>query len=696
MLFTLYLLLQAVVATQHHAHHPVHRSYEEMEAHIEKTRAVLQKRADKITITGAGGNGSYPRLEIRDLQQNADQWNLYLLAMESFKAKPRNDPMSFYQIAGKTRSRKPSQLLLTGIGVHGRPFVPWNDQPLLNPAGNCPHAHPLFGSWHRPYLAIYEQALYLNAAEVVESFPANEQEKWRTVLTTLRMPYFDWALNVVPAVPTSIRDQTVTVTKPNGTVQIPNPLYSYKFGDVLPQEFGPGPVNSYPETLRRPVGTTSNNDEMNTMFGQSAVSWRQRLFALFASKGDWGRVSTSAYGVRTQRQNTDSFESVHDEIHGTVGGTDGHMTFLDVSAYDPLFWLHHTNIDRYLAMHQILTNKTWVAPGRINHPMAQWNEGEMKDENSPLKPFTKNANGDYFTSMDIRETRVLGYFYPETEQRTEQQVALAVNRLYGQGEKVGVIIKRSDNTTKVYPGRPFKEGDYDTVMSVVGSKYLMDGSYSVHCYLGNKPGNSSAPSSNSTAPLPTANSTMPFPTANSTMPTTGNDTSCGYGPGYVGSHTFLGSQMAGDKKNPVMIEGAIPLTAALQEAQEKGDLKSLCPEDVTPYLEKNLHYQVIGPDGKELCAEDIENFHVQVKSCPVTPSTGNGELPSFGDYKEVPVPQLPASKPWKYEPGPYALMSETSPVSTQNAPWSEPGYCKVEQTIVYVDQEGKELYREKA
>ena len=101
MLFTLFVLLQAVVASKHHVHHPAHRSPEAMEAHLQETRAILESRANNVAIKGPSDNAQYPRLEIRDLQKKADQWNLYLLAMERFKAKPKNDRMSWYQLAGK-------------------------------------------------------------------------------------------------------------------------------------------------------------------------------------------------------------------------------------------------------------------------------------------------------------------------------------------------------------------------------------------------------------------------------------------------------------------------------------------------------------------------------------------------------------------------------------------------------------------
>ena len=42
-----------------------------------------------------------PRLEIRDLQKNHDQWNLYLLALSWMQYTAQDSPFSWYQIAGR-------------------------------------------------------------------------------------------------------------------------------------------------------------------------------------------------------------------------------------------------------------------------------------------------------------------------------------------------------------------------------------------------------------------------------------------------------------------------------------------------------------------------------------------------------------------------------------------------------------------
>ncbi|KAF1973430.1 Di-copper centre-containing protein [Bimuria novae-zelandiae CBS 107.79] len=672
MLLAVFVLLQVTVAFSHNGHmHPAHRSPAAMDSHLEDTRSMLVERAGNVQVKGAP-DGQFPRLEIRELKKNADQWNLFLLAMERFQNKPKNDPMSYYQIAG----------------IHGRPYLQWNGAGMKHTGGYCPHGQNTFGSWHRPYLSVYEQAVYLNAQEVVASFPRNQQGRWQSALRGLRIPYFDWAAEPPrgePAVPTSIRDQTVSVIKPQGRVTIRNPLYSYSWGNSLPSEMGWGPSNGYPTTLRRPVSNRSDNYGVNAIFGQARVGWRQRVFALFASGQPWGRASTAAFGVKTIRSNADSFESIHDDIHGQVGGVDGHMAYLDVAAFDPFFWLHHTNIDRLLTMYQMVVPNTYVIPGRVNRDMAQWDAGQLTDANTPLVPFLKNSRSAY-SSNDVKETRVLGYYYPETASRSRQEVIRAVNRLYGQGERP--MWKRDgEDAAPIYPGRPFKAGDYDTVLSVVGDKFGMPGSYQVHCFLGAQPSNGTAPSH-----LPTGMINGTAPTVKPINGTTGNGTSnfeYGFDSTYVGSHTFLGGSVAGSGNGtaPTLVEGSIPITAALQEKEANGELASLHPDHVEPYIKENLSYKIVGPNGQEFAPEDIPNFHVQVKSCEVQPSASEDELPEYKDYIELPRAQLPASQPWTYTPGPLDTTPDTPAVSDE-------GYCVSKQTIRYVDPDGNFLYEE--
>jgi tyrosinase len=69
---------------------------------------------------------------------------------------------------------------------------------------------------------------------------------------------------------------------------------------------------------------------------------KQRLYTLFTSYTNFMNVSNEAWIATAGPGSYDSLESVHDQIHGTVGGPNfGDMSIIDVSAFDPVFWLHH-------------------------------------------------------------------------------------------------------------------------------------------------------------------------------------------------------------------------------------------------------------------------------------------------------------------------------------------------------------------
>ncbi|KIX01574.1 uncharacterized protein Z518_09300 [Rhinocladiella mackenziei CBS 650.93] len=54
-------------------------------------------------------------------------------------------------------------------------------------------------------------------------------------------------------------------------------------------------------------------------------------------------------------------EAIHNNIHHSVGGF-GHMQFPEVASCDPVFWLHHANVDRLFAMWQKLNPDSYVDP----------------------------------------------------------------------------------------------------------------------------------------------------------------------------------------------------------------------------------------------------------------------------------------------------------------------------------------------
>ena len=69
---------------------------------------------------------------------------------------------------------------------------------------------------------------------------------------------------------------------------------------------------------------------------------RQRIYTMLSSVGDFGIVGTPSWTPSGNPGSYDSFEAVHDNIHGLVGGENyGNMAVVVASAFDPVFWFHH-------------------------------------------------------------------------------------------------------------------------------------------------------------------------------------------------------------------------------------------------------------------------------------------------------------------------------------------------------------------
>ena len=113
--------------------------------------------------------------------------------------------------------------------------------------GYCMHSSILFPTWHRPYLALYEQVLSGLVNEIALQWPAGSaRNKYSAAAANFRIPYWDWA--AVPpdgesALPVSVGgSSTVTVSGPNGPQVIANPLFSYQFKATNSSDLPDSPV----------------------------------------------------------------------------------------------------------------------------------------------------------------------------------------------------------------------------------------------------------------------------------------------------------------------------------------------------------------------------------------------------------------------------------------------------------------------
>lgn len=304
---------------------------------------LLEERQSSFTlVTGVQQGGVQPRLEVRQMYNTKpDQWNVFLLGMQRMQRQAQNNKLSFYQIAG----------------IHGVPNIPW-DGVTQNPAsggavGYCTHSSVLFPAWHRPYLALFEQALYDNVQAVVATFPAGPQrDRYAAAAQTFRLPYWDWAAappSGLPTFPLIVSSKYATVNTPGGVRTIINPLFRHDFNPLVPSDMLYQPWTNWPVTLRWPTNNgsvglppaSSQNNLAQNAIENSRLNRRDAIYSMFTLCSDYLEFSNDQAASSSQGCHT-SLESIHNQVHSLVGGSNnGHMTWLWWGALDPVFFLHH-------------------------------------------------------------------------------------------------------------------------------------------------------------------------------------------------------------------------------------------------------------------------------------------------------------------------------------------------------------------
>ncbi|RPB05865.1 Di-copper centre-containing protein [Choiromyces venosus 120613-1] len=622
-----------------------------------------------ITGISEGVNGpAVPlRQEIRALQStNPDMFNLYILGLQRMQSLPKADRLSWFQIAG----------------IHGRPYAAWdNVRGNGNASGYCTHSSILFLTWHRPYLALFEQSLFENVKAAVAAFPAGPiKDKFTRLAPSFRMPYWDWAADArVPDV--VLNQETIEVETATGRQIIRNPLYSYNFGSINRAEFPENRYNTWLNTVRYPnlrninptdkgnpaqVAAQMRQIEKLPNPGTNGLNLRDRVYALLSRNNyqNFAFFSNDGWNNNGNPDDYDSLESVHNTIHGTIGGG-GHMSTPAYAGFDPIFWLHHTNVDRIFAIWQVLNPNSYVVDQRARYSTFWSQANGTEGPTTTLLPFHQN-NSTYWTSLTCRNLKTFGSTYPELidwgvvgPDQVRVNVQRAVQTLYGRTAPVNRILGEAPGAigastftggpgaavTVGGPGIPQTDGPgdektegyvpaqssygqgeqqpiqaentgyldlikdgtvYEYFCNVRADKYAAGGSFNVHIFLGEF-------NSDATQRAYDDNLVGTFSIFANDPETTGCE------------------KCQNEAEDGLIVTGSIPLTGALLDRIP--ELNSLEPENVIPYLQSKLHWRCNRPDDTPIPREEIPSLKVGVASVPVEVPSPDHLLPKYGEWQ---------------------------------------------------------------
>ncbi|OBS26116.1 hypothetical protein FPOA_00059 [Fusarium poae] len=405
-------------------------------------------------VLGLSGFNVHQRLDIDVmLTEQPDTFNLFLIALMELQGMDDlpwqgQIPDGFSFKDGKQPDLKMSWFQVAGI--HGLPSGPWDAE---GTGGSyCKHGESTFGTWHRPYLAMMEQTLFRQVANVAKRFsesniPSGQKTKYLAAAQQFRLPYWDYfrprgSKVTFPGV-TNPKHGTTTApydwsapqifTLPevmvrrlpdNKLVPMPNPFFQYQFNSeqfqYLTREGYPATLANIKKTIRYGGSDEAATEAMNIQLNSVREGRVGICLSLIEDQvyRNFRMFSTNAVDNNTEEQPAEkleqpsgSIEDLHNNYHGTIGG-EGHMSKIKTAAFDPIFWIHHCQVDRLFAIWQAANgDKHWF------NELEPKNQGMGKDS---LKPFRKwplvdksDAENRYWNSDQARYTTDLGYTYPE-------------------------------------------------------------------------------------------------------------------------------------------------------------------------------------------------------------------------------------------------------------------------------------------
>ncbi|WPH00686.1 tyrosinase precursor, Monophenol monooxygenase [Acrodontium crateriforme] len=584
--------------------------------------SLLTAVSSRVITTGAGSyNNVHTRYEIRDLANNHPKWwQLYLQALIEFQNMDPNDMQSYYQIAG----------------IHGEPHANWDGftpcdhcnaagNPYL--AGYCDHDSILFPGWHRAYVALYEQQIVSHAQSIAARYTGSDAAAWRNAASTLRVPFWDWAANPRDSgeyAPHFLRVDTFNIQTPTGTQTIKNPLKLYKIprpADMLYTYF-----NTWQYTVRQPLSDggsnnayTDNENDFEYWQSQNQGQLKSQLYHILTQCDTFKDIASMDSPKSTQCG--DSIERIHNSIHGLVGGSNngyqGHMSSPPVAAFDPVFFLHHANVDRILALWQSLhpvNNAPNNLAGSDNARGDNWrfSTGDYQDQNTYLDPFRRYDPGTTtyssvrWTSDAVQNWRVFGYDYPEYtfSDGGYNAIMTAVNNLYGPSGS-GVVKRGAPNNLTQYSNG----SQVQYMANVQYPSHALGGSYKIFFFNGE--------------------------------PEQEDPSSWIKDPGYVSFlSTFSSPGM--NMTQDYLTSAQIPLTDHLTSKHYEGDLSDLHIGSVSKYLANNFVWRIQAPDGTSLNPEDLKGLQIGVLATSMQPLVSLSTMPVLSEY--VPLPNITHGK----------------------------------------------------
>lgn len=130
------------------------------------------------------------------------------------------------------------------------------------------------------------------------------------------------------------------------------PGLSYMFGLGTWKEFSNHTTGPRDQGLKMGVSLEGVHDQVCT----ARLGLAGQPHTPVAVLSGWSRFGTFAivsYRSGSNEPQGLAYDCLHIQVHVNIGGGGGHMMYTEVAGFDPIFFLHHANVDRLLALWQV-------------------------------------------------------------------------------------------------------------------------------------------------------------------------------------------------------------------------------------------------------------------------------------------------------------------------------------------------------
>ncbi|KAF3015587.1 hypothetical protein E8E14_008401 [Neopestalotiopsis sp. 37M] len=551
------------------------------------------------------------------------------------------------------------------------------------PEGKSPGLRREFSKWSTDPEAEIQVSLFIRAMQKFQDTPHTERlsyfqvADWEDAREHWRLPYWDWALpDNEGQEPALFKTEEIRIRGPatmNSGLSwktVPNPLYRFQLkvgGALMPMGGLEAPFKvedvldengnvDFPSaqcsgTSRHGIEKVSKTswsglDGVNNSVEVAKAIHSERVQGLTISDMVYRLLSdskepqswfdfatTAAHRVprQTSWENWISLESIHNNLHDLIGGSTtngltpggiGHMSQVQVAAFDPIFYMHHANIDRLTAIWQTLNPHAWFTTVAGQPPA-----------NSDLTPFHHEFQAPmkevrYFNSDDLQNWSQFGYQYDdldelkrekgESDENYFDRIRAHIETKYSSTGRV--VLQDRSNIIGQRTGNTYN----DYIIDILYDRSALNGNpYTIHFFLGDVDSSDVASTNNYATHPKHVGSVYNFSTP--------------LGPSEPGQPPSCENCV--QQRDAGMLSLAqIPLTIPLYHeaaSPTNDEINHLGTSEVEQYLTSQLNWIAVSTKGEQIPWERLSSMKVYVLKGKAQHFEEDTRLSMYGNYSPM-------------------------------------------------------------